>query len=197
MKKYDEPIERLIEYFRSLPGVGYKTAQRYAYSIIEGDKERAKNFANALIEAKEKIGFCEECGNYTEKKVCDICSTRNKKIVCVVKEPKDVLAMEKVKSYDGVYHVLFGTLSPLENRGPNDIRVKELLQRVQKDDVEEVIMATNPDVEGDATALYIAKLLKPLGVKVTRLAQGVAMGSDLEYADEVTLSKALEARRDI
>lgn len=197
MKKYDEPIERLIEYFRSLPGVGYKTAQRYAYSIIEGDKERAKNFANALIEAKENIGFCEECGNYTEKKVCDICSTRNKKIVCVVKEPKDVLAMEKVKSYDGVYHVLFGTLSPLENRGPNDIRVKELLQRVQKDDVEEVIMATNPDVEGDATALYIAKLLKPLGVKVTRLAQGVAMGSDLEYADEVTLSKALEARRDI
>ena len=197
MTKFDEPIERLIEYFRSLPGVGYKTAQRYAYSIIEGDKDRAKNFAESIIEVKEKIGLCKECGNYTDKEICDICSKRDKQVICVVKSPKDINSMEKVKSYNGVYHVLFGTLSPLDGRGPNDIKIKELLQRVQKDDVKEVIMATDPDVEGDATAMYIAKLIKPLGVKVTRLAQGIAMGSDLEYADEVTLSKALESRRDI
>jgi len=197
MSKYDEPIERLIEYFRTLPGVGYKTAQRYAYSIVEGDKERAKNFADALIEVKDKIGLCKCCGNYTDKEICDICAKRDKTIICVVKEPKDILAMEKVKSYTGVYHVLFGTLSPLDGRGPNDIKIKELLARVQSDDVKEVIMATDPDVEGDATAMYIAKLLKPLGVKVTRLAQGVAMGTDLEYADEITLSRALESRRDI
>lgn len=197
MTKYDEPIERLIEYFRTLPGVGYKTAQRYAYSIIEGDKERAENFSDAILQVKEKIRFCKECGNYTDKEVCDICQKRDKQTICVVKEPKDIIAMEKVKSYTGVYHVLFGTLSPLEGRGPNDIKIKELLNRVNKNDVKEVIMATDPDVEGDATAMYIAKLLKPLGVKVTRLAQGIAMGSDLEYADEITLTKALESRRDI
>lgn len=190
-------IEALIEQFRTLPGVGYKTAQRYAFSIIEGKDERAKRFAQTMIEAKEKVGFCKECGNFTEQEICSICQHRNKKIICVVKDPRDVLSMEKVKSYNGVYHVLFGTISPLEHRGPNDIKIKELLARVQKDEVEEVIMATNPDVEGDATAMYIAKLLKPLGVKVTRIAQGVAMGSDLEYADEVTLSKAMEARRDL
>ncbi|MBQ8444655.1 MAG: recombination protein RecR [Clostridia bacterium] len=190
-------IEALIEQFRTLPGVGYKTAQRYAFSIIEGKRERAERFANALISAKEKIGFCKVCGNFTDREVCPICQKRNRKVVCVVKDPKDILAMEKVKSYNGVYHVLFGTISPLEHRGPDDIKIKELLTRVQEDNVEEVIMATNPDVEGDATAMYIAKLLKPLGVKVTRLAQGVAMGSDLEYADEVTLSKAMEARRDL
>lgn len=197
MSKYDEPIERLIEYFRTLPGVGYKTAQRYAYSIIEGNKDRAKNFADAIVEVKEKIGLCKECGNYTDKEVCDICLKRDKKTICVVKEPRDVIAMEKVKSYNGVYHVLFGTLSPLDNRGPNDIRIKELLARVQRDGVQEVIMATDPDVEGDATAMYIAKLLSPLGVKVTRLAQGVAMGTDLEYADEMTLTKAMDLRQKI
>lgn len=190
-------IENLIEQFRSLPGVGYKTAQRYAFSIIEGKEERAKRFADAILQAKEKIHFCSECGNFTDREVCSICQTRSHKIICVVKEPKDIISMEKVKNFDGVYHVLFGTISPLEHRGPDDIKIKELLSRVQKDKVEEVIMATNPDVEGDATAMYIAKILKPLGVKVTRLAQGIAMGSDLEYADEVTLSKALEARREI
>lgn len=191
----NEIIEKLIEQFRSLPSVGYKTAQRYAYSIIEGSRERAANFSSAIMEAKTKIGFCKECGNFTDEEVCHICKTRNKKLICVVKEPKDVLSMEKVKEYNGVYHVLFGTISPLENRGPDDIRIRELLERIKKDGVEEVIMATNPDVEGDATAMYIAKLLKPLGIKVTRIAQGVAMGSDLEYADEVTLSRALEERR--
>ena len=196
-KMQDDVIERLIESFRTLPGVGYKTAQRYAFSLIEGKKERAEKFADAILQAKEKIGFCKVCGNFTEKEICPICASRNRKIVCVVKEPKDVLAMEKVKNYNGVYHVLFGTISPLEHRGPNDIKIKELLARVSEDQIEEVIMATNPDVEGDATAMYIAKILKPLGVKVTRLAQGVSMGSDLEFADEVTLAKALEARRDL
>ena len=193
----EDVIEKLIEQFRTLPGVGHKTAQRYAFSIIEGKKERAERFSSAIIEAKEKIGFCKVCGNFTDREICPICQNRNRKIVCVVKEPKDVIAMEKVKTYQGVYHVLFGTISPLEHRGPNDIKIKELLSRVQEDGVEEVIMATNPDVEGDATAMYIAKLISPLGVKVTRIAQGIAMGSDLEYADEVTLSKALEARREL
>ena len=193
----EDVIEKLIEQFRTLPGVGYKTAQRYAFFFILGKKERAERFSSAIIEAKEKIGFCKVCGNFTDREICPICQNRNRKIVCVVKEPKDVIAMEKVKTYQGVYHVLFGTISPLEHRGPNDIKIKELLSRVQEDGVEEVIMATNPDVEGDATAMYIAKLISPLGVKVTRIAQGIAMGSDLEYADEVTLSKALEARREL
>ena len=191
----EDLIEKLIEQFRTLPGVGYKTAQRYAFSIIEGKEERAKRFASAILETKEKIGFCKVCGNFTDREVCSICSTRDRKIVCVVTEPKDIISMEKVKTYNGVYHVLFGTIRPVEHRGPNDLKIRELLSRVQEDGVQEVIMATNPDVEGDATAMYIAKLLKPLGVKVTRLAQGVSMGSDLEYADEVTLSKALEDRK--
>lgn len=197
MTKFDEPIERLIEYFKSLPGVGYKTAQRYAYSIIEGEQERAKNFADAILSVKEKIHFCKECGSYTTGDICEICKKRNRQVICVVKEPKDLIAMEKVKNYDGVYHILFGCLNPLEDKGPNDIRIKELLARVQKDDVKEVIMATNPDVEGEATAMYIAKILKPFSVKVTRLAQGISFASDLEFADEVTLSKALEGRKEI
>ncbi len=193
----EDIIEKLIEQFRTLPGVGYKTAQRYAFSIIEGKKERAEMFSKAILEAKEKIGFCKVCGNFTDKEICPICRTRNRKVICVVKEPKDILAMEKIKNYDGVYHVLFGTISPLERRGPEDLKIKELLNRIKEDNVEEVIMATNPDVEGDATALYIARLLSPLGVKVTRIAQGIAMGSELEYADEVTLSKAMEGRQEI
>ena len=193
----NDVIENLIEQFRTLPGVGYKTAQRYAYSVIEGSSERAERFSYAIKEAKEKIGFCKICGNFTDKEICPICEKRNRQIICVVKDPKDVLSMEKVKTYDGVYHVLFGTISPLEHRGPDQIRIKELLERVQKDDVKEVIVATNPDVEGDATAMYISKLLKPLGVKVTRLAQGIAMGSDIEFTDEVTLEKALEQRQEI
>lgn len=193
----NEVIEKLIESFRTLPSVGYKTAQRYAYSIIEGNRKRAENFANAILEAKDKIGFCKVCGNFTDQEVCSICERRNRKVICVVKEPKDVIAMEKVKNYNGVYHVLFGTISPLENRGPDDIKIKELLARIKEDEVQEVIMATNPDVEGDATAMYIARLLSPIGIKVTRLAQGVSMGSDLEYADEVTLSRALEERREM
>ena len=192
-----EALEKLVCAFRSLPGVGLKTAQRYAYKIINSDKSYAEDFSDAILQAKEKIGYCKECGDFTDKEICDICSNRNPNIICVIKEPKDVVAIEKSKSFSGVYHVLHGTISPLENRGPNDIRIKELLEKIQKYSTKEVIMATNPDVEGDATAMYIAKLLKPLGVKVTRLAQGVSMGSELEYADEVTLARALEARREI
>ena len=197
MAKFDEPIERLIEYFRSLPGVGYKTAQRYAYSIIEGSSERADNFADAIKDVKQKIGLCQKCGNYTDKPVCDICQSRSGKTICVVKEPIDILSIEKIKSFDGVYHVLFGLISPLENKGPNDIHIKQLLQRINQLGTEEVIMATPPDVEGDATAMYVAKILKPMGIKVTRLAQGISTGSDLEYADEITLSKAMEGRVEI
>lgn len=192
-----DPIERLVAAFRSLPGVGLKTAERYAYSIIKKDEENAKEFADAIINAKLKVKYCKECGNYTDSEICSICAKRNPDIICVVKEPKDVAAMEKVKSFNGVYHVLHGTINPLENRGPNDIRIKELLERVNRLKTKEVVMATNPDVEGEATALYIARLLKPLGIKVTRLAQGISMGSELEYADEITLTKALEKRSEI
>lgn len=194
---FDEPIERLVEYFRSLPGVDKKTAERYAFYILENNKEMAQNFAQAILEVKEKVKLCSECGNYSSTDVCPICRKRNQKIVCVVQEPKDIVSMEKVKTFDGVYHVLFGTLNPLENKGPNDIRIKELLARVNKNGVQEVIMATNPDVEGEATAMYIAKILKPLGVKVTRLAQGISMGSNIEFADEITLEKALRQRQEI
>lgn len=191
---YIESLEKLINSFRSLPGVGYKTAQRYAYSILNGEEEKAKEFAQNIVEAKQKIKFCSECGNFSESEVCESCLKKNKDIICVVKEPKDVVAMEKVKNFDGVFHVLHGTISPLEGKGPNDIRIKELLDRIQKYNTKEVIMATNPDVEGDATAMYISRLLTPMGVKVTRLAQGVSMGSELEFADEVTLTRAMESR---
>ena len=194
---FDEPIERLVEYFRSLPGVGKKTAERYVFHILEGSEETAKNFAQSILDVKEKVKLCSECGNYCTTDVCSICKKRNSKVICVVQEPKDIVSMEKVKSFDGVYHVLFGCINPLENKGPNDIRIKELLSRVSKNGVQEVIMATNPDVEGEATAMYVAKILKPLGVKVTRLAQGIAMGSNIEFADEVTLEKALRQRQEL
>ncbi len=197
MPDFEEPIERLIEYFRSLPGVGKKTAQRYAFFVIENSRDKAVNFAKALVEAKDKVHLCKECGNYCASEICPICERRNQKVICVVQEPKDIVAMEKVKSFDGVYHVLFGCINPLENKGPNDIKLKELLARVGKNGVQEVICATNPDVEGEATAMYIAKLLKPMGVKVTRLAQGISIGSDIEFADEVTLEKALKSRQEI
>ena len=191
---YIESLEKLINSFRSLPGVGYKTAQRYAYSILNRTKEEAQDFAENIIKAKQNIKFCKECGNFSESDICEICRKKSKDILCVVKEPKDISVMEKVKNFDGVFHVLNGTISPLENRGPDDIRIRELLDRVKRYDTHEVIMALNPDVEGDATAMYISKLLTPLKVKVTRLAQGISMGSDIEFADEVTLSRAMEKR---
>lgn len=188
-------VEKLIGAFMSLPGVGHKTAQRYAYSILDKDKENAKNLAQAILLAKEKIVLCKNCGNFSGEELCPICRGRKSKILCVVKEPKDIASMERVKNFDCLYHVLHGCISPLENKGPDDIKIKELLKRVSA--FEEVVVATNPDVEGEATAMYIAKILKPFGVKVTRLAQGISMGSDLEYADEITLTRAIEARREI
>ena len=190
-----DSMERLIYSFSKLPGVGRKTAERYAYRILDLSEEDVEVFSQSLLDAKKNIKFCSECGNFTEEEICSICSKRQSDVVCVVKEPKDIVAIEKAKNSNYIYHVLHGTISPLENRGPNDIRIKELIARVDK--FKEVIIATNPDVEGEVTANYIAKLLKPLGVKVTRLATGIQMGSDLQYADEVTLTKALEDRKEI
>ncbi|MDY4592980.1 MAG: recombination mediator RecR [Eubacteriales bacterium] len=193
---YDiEALARLVAQFTKLPGVGQKTAQRYAYKIINMSEEEVEAFAEAIVESKQKVHYCPICGGYTDKDVCDICSTRDKKVICVVKEPKDVAAFEKVKDFRGVYHVLHGTINPLLGVGVDDIRIKELLQRL--DGVEEVIMATNPDVDGEATAVYIARLIKPMGIKVSRIASGISMGSDIEYADEVTLSRALQDRKQL
>ena len=197
MNNYIEPIDKLINSFSKLPGVGNKTAGRYAYFVINMSKEDALEFANNIINVKEQVRFCSVCGNYSDKDVCDCCQNPTSKILCVVAEPKDVLIIDKAKNFNVSYHVLHGTISPLNGRGPDDIRIKELLQRIASEGIEEVIMATNPDVEGEATAMYIARLLKPLGIKVTRFAQGIAMGSDLEFADEVTLGKALDDRKEI
>lgn len=192
---YIEPIEQLIAAFSKLPSVGRKTAERYAYSIINTDKEDVKNFAEAMLSVKEKVHFCSKCGNYTDLEVCELCQSRGNSTICVVKEPKDVRALEKIKEYKGVYHVLHGTINPLQGVGINDIRIKELLERL--DGVHEIILALNPDVEGEATAMYIARLIKPLGIKVTKLAHGIPIGADIEYTDENTLAQALVDRREI
>ena len=197
MDVFIEPIGKLINEFSKLPGVGKKTAQRYAYKIIGMSEGEARAFAESIINCKRKVRYCSVCGNFTEDEVCDICKRREKTSICVVKEPKDVIAMEKLHEFKGVYHVLHGVISPMDGIGPNDIRIKELLARVSGGEVGEVIMATNPDVEGEATAMYIAKLLKPLGVTVTRLAHGIPIGSELEYTDEVTLSRALSERKQV
>lgn len=197
--QYIAPLAKLIEQFRALPGIGSKTATRLAYYVLEMDKTRAEGLAQAIIEAKEKIGYCDVCFNLTDCNPCEICKSpgRDASIVCVMEEPRDVAAVERTREYRGRYHVLHGQLSPLEGIGPNDIKIKELLTRIGSGEIVEVIMATNPDVEGEATAMYIARLLKPLGVKVTRIAHGLPVGGDLEYADEVTLSKAMENRREM
>lgn len=197
MEVFIEPIGRLMNEFSKLPGVGKKTAQRYAYKVVGMSESEARAFADAIVNVKRKVRFCKICGNFTENEVCVICRTRDKSQICVVKEPKDVIALEKLHEYKGVYHVLHGVIDPMNGVSPNDIRIKELLERVGEGGVKEVIMATNPDVEGEATAMYIAKLLKPLGVTVTRLARGVPIGSELEYADEVTLARALIERKQI
>lgn len=193
-----ESMDRLVNEFSKLPGVGKKTAQRYAHYLIAQSEADVRDFADAIVTAKERIHFCRVCANFTDKDVCDICARAKKEpIICVVKEPKDVTALEKVREFNGTYHVLHGVINPLEGKGPNDINIKSLLTRVAEEGIQEVIVATNPDVEGEATAMYIANLIKPLGVKVTRIAQGVAMGSELEYTDAVTLSKALTMRREM
>jgi recombination protein RecR len=196
MKVYIEPIGKLINEFSKLPGVGAKTAQRFAYKIINMPEKEAEEFAKAILDAKKNVRYCSVCGNFSEGEVCDICKNRKDESICVVKEPKDVIAIEKLNEFNGVYHVLHGTISPMDGVGPNDIRIKELLERIGANpDIKEVIMATNPDVEGEATAMYITRLIKPLGIKVSRLAHGIPIGTDLEYADEVTLSRAFIDRK--
>ncbi|MBS5851304.1 MAG: recombination mediator RecR [Firmicutes bacterium] len=190
--KYIEPLARLIAQLSKLPSVGEKTAARYAYAILNSPEEEVNELVDAIRDVKQNVHFCKICGNYTENEICDICQTRKPSVICVVKEPKDIVALEKVKDFKGVYHVLGGVISPMEHIGPNDIRIKELLARL--DGVEEVILATNPDVEGEATAMYIARLIKPMGIKVTRIARGLPEGSVIEYADESTLSRALSSR---
>ncbi len=197
MKNNIECMDRLVNSFTKLPTVGQKTAERYAYAIISMDTVDVEEFAQNLLNAKRNIRYCKICGNWSETEICPICQKRSSEIICVVKEPKDVLAMEKIRDFSGTYHVLHGTISPLEGKGPDDIRIKELLERISQGGVKEVIMAMNSDVEGEATTMYIARLLKPLGVKVTKLAQGISMGSDIEYQDEVTLSRALQDRREV
>lgn len=193
----NESLQRLVESFKTLPGVGYKTAQRYAYFVLEQPNQAIQEFTQNMLVAKQNIHFCKICGGFTDSEICPICKNRDNSLICVVKSAKDIDVMERIKDFDGVYHVLGGTISPLDNKGPNDIRIKELVDRVTKQNVREVVIATNPDVEGDVTAHYIAKLLKPLDIKVTRLAQGISMGTEIEYADEVTLTKAFESRGEI
>ncbi|MEG1581741.1 MAG: recombination mediator RecR [Clostridia bacterium] len=192
-----EPISRLISEFSHLPGVGKKTATRYAYYIINNSLDKAKSFTEAIMEAKNKVKFCSVCGAYTDHDVCYICNSRKHNTICVVKDAKDVSVIEKSGCFDGVYHVLGGTLNPSMGIGPADLKIRELLARIAENNVSELIIATNPDIEGDVTAMYIANLVKPLGVRVTRIAQGVAMGSEIEYADDITLSRAMEDRKEI
>lgn len=193
------PIENLIEQFAKLPGIGRKTAERLAFHILNMPKEYAAQMADALLDAKEKICFCEVCQNLTDVSPCAICSDtrRDSTTICVVESPKDVIAMEKMREYKGLYHVLHGALSPMDGVGPDDLQIASLLARIGAGGVNEVIMATNPTVSGEATAMYLCKLLKPLGVRVTRIAHGLPVGGDLEYADEVTLLRAMEGRREM
>ncbi len=192
-------LSRLIEQFERLPGIGHKTASRLAYYILSLSDEEAARFSDAIDDAHKKIHYCKQCGNYTDKELCPICSdpNRDRSIVCVVEGPRDVIALEKTESFNVLYHVLHGVISPMNGITPDMIRIKELLARLSEGNIKEVIMATNATVEGEATSMYISKLIKPFGVKVTRLAYGIPVGGDLEYADEVTLSLSIEGRREI
>ncbi len=199
MNGFPAPLERLTEQFARLPGIGTKTAQRLAFHVMNRSEEEAQEFADAILAAKQTIKTCPVCQNMTDKEICPICddTRRDHDVICVVAEPKDVIAMERAREYQGVYHVLHGVISPLNHVGPDDIRIRELLKRVSEGDVREIIMATNPDTEGEATAMYLSRLLRPLDVRVTRLAYGIPMGSQLEYADDVTLLRALQGRREM
>jgi len=199
MSFYAAPVAKLIEEFEKLPGIGHKTAQRLAFHVLNLPLEKAESLAAAIVDAKSKTKYCSICSNLTDTDPCNICSSssREHSSICVVEDPRDVVAMERTREFKGVYHVLHGSISPMEGIGPEDIRIKELLARVKEGNVKEVILATNPNIEGEATAMYISKLLKPLGIKTTRIAHGIPVGGDLEYADEVTLAKALEGRREI
>lgn len=199
MADYIEPLQTLCEQFQRLSGIGRKTALRLAFSVLESSEEEATAFAQAILDAKTKIHLCPVCQNLTDREICAICADeqRDPRTICVVEDPRAVLALEKVKEYHGLYHVLHGVLSPMNGIGPDQLKIKELLDRLNDERVAEVIVATNPTVEGEATAMYLARLLKPLSLKVTRLAYGIPMGGDLEFADEITLYRALEGRRDV
>ncbi len=199
MKSYPRPLGKLINELSRLPGIGGKTAQRLAFHILSLSENEAEALADSITEAKRSMRYCSVCGNLTDTDPCAICSdeTRRDDILCVVESPRDVLAMEKIKEFAGRYHVLNGAISPMEGIGPEDINLKSLILRLQKSDINEIILATNPNIEGEATAMYIARLVKPSGIRVTRIANGLPVGGDLEYADEVTLLKALEGRREL
>ena len=192
-------LELLIEQFRRLPSVGRKSAERMAYSILDYSEEEAELFANAIIEAKQNIKRCKVCHNFSEDEICPICANeeRDKTLLCVVEDAKDIISLEKVKNYNGVYHVIGGTISPMNGVTPDDLNIKSLMYRINNDDVSEVIIATNPTVEGETTALYLSRLIKPLGIKVSRLAYGMPVGGELDHADEVTISRALEGRNEL
>lgn len=192
-----ESIGKLVNEFSKLPGVGKKTAQRYAYKVIDMTESEAKEFAEAILGVKRKVRYCSVCGNFTEQEVCGVCKTRDHSVICVVKEPRDVAAIEKLHEFKGVYHVLHGTIDPMAGVGPNDIRIRELLARLNEHEVKEVIVATNPDVSGDATAMYLARLIKPLGITVSRLAHGIPVGSEIEYTDDITLTRAFVERNQL
>lgn len=196
---YPEPISKLIDSFMKLPGIGPKTAVRLAFFVLSMKEDVVLDFAKALVNAKRNLTYCSNCGHITDKDPCYICEDdrRDKTVICVLQDPKDVIALEKMKEYNGMYHVLHGAISPMDGIGPEDIKIPELLKRLQDDTVQEIILATNPNIEGEATAMYISRLLKPTGIRITRIAHGLPVGGDLEYADEVTLSKALEGRREL
>ena len=196
MLNYANSVAKLIEEFAKLPGIGPKTAQRLAFYILRGSKENAYQLAKAIVSAKEKVAYCSVCCNLTDVKTCNICSSANRdaSIICVVEDPRDLAALERTKEFKGLYHVLHGYISPMEGIGPEQLKVKELLERLQNNEIKEIIVATNSSVEGEATALYLSRLIKPLGIKVTRIAQGIPAGGDIEYADELTLSRAFLGR---
>ena len=196
---YPEPISRLIDSFMKLPGIGPKTAARLAFFVLTMKEDTVSNFAKALIDAKRNLMYCSQCGHITDIDPCHICQDkqRDDSMICVVQDPKDVIAMEKMRDYQGLYHVLHGAISPMDGVGPEDINVASLLTRLQDERVQELILATNPTIEGEATAMYISRLVKPSGIRTTRIAHGLPVGGDLEYADEVTLSRALEGRREL
>jgi len=197
MSRQLEPIARMVAQLSRLPSIGQKSAQRLAYHIIGLPLEEVRELAAAIYQGRKAIRYCDRCGNYATEQLCDICSDENRdgSQICVVRDPRDVAAIERMRDFDGLYHVLHGTLCPMEGIGPDDIRIQELLARLAEGKVKEIIMATNPDIEGEATASYIARLVKPMGILITRIAHGVPVGSDLEYADEITLAKAMEGRR--
>ena len=199
MKYYPSALEKLVDKFAAMPGIGMKSAQRLAFYVLSLSKQEAEDFANVIIGAKSSITYCPVCQNLTDGGTCQYCSDdrRDPSVVCVVAEPRDVVALEKTREYKGMYHVLHGCISPINHIGPDDVRIRELVERVAAGGIEEIIMATNPDTEGDATAMYISRLLRPFGVRITRLAYGIPVGSQLEFADGVTLSRALEGRREM